>query len=165
MLVRNASELGPDMEVLRNSFLVAVVSASSLVGGGVSSLDEEGLDPGGSEAIVRKDLPEQSKAGRGICTEADGARYDRKDAGSRPGREVSGSWTRWTSLGCLGEGIKMPGLGSGGFSLLATGLYRFGQPACTRSLASLGCPGCCWMTAPLKPSQATPLSVTWTGAF
>ena len=138
MLVRNASELGPDMEVLRNSFLVAVVSASSLVGGGVSSLDEEGLDPGGSEAIVRKDLP---------------------------GREVSGSWTRWTSLGCLGEGIKMPGLGSGGFSLLATGLYRFGQPACTRSLASLGCPGCCWMTAPLKPSQATPLSVTWTGAF
>lgn len=52
MLVRSTSVLGPDMEVLRNSFLVAVVSASSLVGGGVSNLDEEGLDPGGSEAIA-----------------------------------------------------------------------------------------------------------------
>ena len=65
MLVRSVSELGPDMEVLRSSFLAAVVSASSLVGGGVSNLDEEGLDPGGSEAIVRKGLPEQSEPGAG----------------------------------------------------------------------------------------------------
>lgn len=54
MLVRSASVPGSDMEVLRNSFLVAVVSASSLVGGGVSNFDEEGLDPGGSEGIAKK---------------------------------------------------------------------------------------------------------------